>query len=98
MVALATWPPSSMAAGNKFSIVTTIPAHPAQLIGCKANALLVPREGIKLRLDRAGIRSNQLTGIKFSTPESDDIVVGINNVKPIALKTRATKNTAMGPF
>jgi hypothetical protein len=37
---LATCPPSSMAAGSKLSIVTTIPAHPAYAIGCKNQPLL----------------------------------------------------------
>jgi hypothetical protein len=31
---LETWPPSSIAAGNKFSIVTSMPTHPAKATGC----------------------------------------------------------------
>jgi hypothetical protein len=88
-----------MAAGSKLSIVTTMPAHPAQSKGCKAHPLLVPvNGGIKLKLDKAGINSIQLTGIKLKLPVSAGIVAGISNVIPTALQIKAITKPAMGPL
>ena len=39
---LAMWPPSSIAAGNKLSIVTIIPTQPAKATGCKLIARISP--------------------------------------------------------
>jgi len=40
------WPPSSIAAGNRLSIVTNIPTHPAKAIGCKEIATTSPGLGV----------------------------------------------------
>ncbi len=97
---LATCPPSSMAAGSRFSIVTTIPAQPAHAMGFRAYPLLgAVIWGIKFRLFRAGRRTYiQLIGTKGRVPEPVGILIGTNVIKPIMLKTSATMKPASGPL
>ncbi len=80
-------------------MVTTIPAHPAHVIGCKAQALKGATScGTRFSPSRMGVRINQLTGIRVSVFPSGGIVIGTKRVKPTALKTSATRKPAIGPF
>ena len=66
--------------------------------GCKAHPLFVPVSGgIKFKLDNAGSKSSQLTGIKFKPPPAA-IVVGISKVIPTVLQSNAIMKPAIGPL
>src|SRR4030042_864497 len=87
-----------MAAGSKLSIVTTMPAHPAQVIGCKSSTPLAGAWGSKFKPEKACDSRIQLVGIKFKAVTSGGVGAGIKSNSPMALKTNATINPARGPL
>ena len=87
-----------MAAGSKLSIVTTIPAHPAQVIGCKSRTPFGGAWGIKSKPERTRSKRIQLVGIKFNVVVSGGVGAGTKSIKPMALRIIAIMKPAKGPL
>jgi len=91
----ATWPPPSMAAGNRLNVVTSSPIQPAKATGCKRRSPPGGALGIRVKLFRNLSRIFHITG----TP----IVLagtwgeGMVNVNPMMLTMVAIMKPAMGP-
>ena len=88
-------PPSSIPAGNKLSIVTTIPTHPAKAMGCKSSIPPGGGFGIMFKASSACSMIIQSRGAPI-TP-AGTCGEGTVIVKPTALIMNATINPEIGP-
>jgi len=91
----ATWPPPSMAAGSRLSVVTSIPVQPAKATGCKSRSPFGGALGIRLKLCKNLSRIFHITGTPISLARTWG--EGMVNVNPMMLTMVAIMKPVMGP-